>query len=498
MAAKSAAPPPPGDDKRRKKAERSAYFSRREAAKILRTVLQGDARRRAIGSIKSLVYSPQVRNKKATYALVCQTLKYLPILKDVMEAANVPNGKWKKQIELMYMITYDILLGQEASLAGDAEKYLLLKKDVLQSALAKLLASKGVKHINGLMDLHNISDIPKPRYVRVNTLKVDADSAYFELKKNYEVRKDDVVPDLFILPPGTDLHKHPYVINGSLIMQGKASSMVAVALAPEPGWEVLDACAAPGNKTIHLAALMKGKGRVIACELDEKRFERLKETVRLAGACNVQPMQGDFLALNPEDPSFSKVRAILLDPSCSGSGTAVDRLDHLLPSHGTGGSATAGEMSRLRKLAAFQKKVLEHAFSFPAVERIVYSTCSIKQTENEDVIKCVWPIAESYGFELATALPTWSRRGLPVIDGSEHLLRTDLVEDKEGFFIALFVRKGNHRVSISSQGDAVLCEEKFYRKRKHTSYVPMILSHRLLFSHCGSRKFRRQGEHADE
>ncbi|KAG9133481.1 hypothetical protein Leryth_013283 [Lithospermum erythrorhizon] len=73
MAAKSAAPPPPGDEKRRKKAERSAYFSRREAAKILRTVLQGDARRRAIGSIKSLVYSPQVRNKKATYALVCQT-----------------------------------------------------------------------------------------------------------------------------------------------------------------------------------------------------------------------------------------------------------------------------------------------------------------------------------------------------------------------------------------------------------------------------------------
>lgn len=58
-----------------KGAERSAYFARREAAKVLRSVLQGDARRRAVASIKSLVYSPSVRNKKATYALVCQTLK---------------------------------------------------------------------------------------------------------------------------------------------------------------------------------------------------------------------------------------------------------------------------------------------------------------------------------------------------------------------------------------------------------------------------------------
>jgi putative methyltransferase len=56
-------------------AERSAYFARREAAKVLHTVLQGDANRQAVASIKSLVYSPSIRNKKATFALVCQTLK---------------------------------------------------------------------------------------------------------------------------------------------------------------------------------------------------------------------------------------------------------------------------------------------------------------------------------------------------------------------------------------------------------------------------------------
>jgi len=56
-------------------AERSAYFARREAAKVLRVVLEGDAKRRALASIKSLIYQPSVRNKKATFALLCETLK---------------------------------------------------------------------------------------------------------------------------------------------------------------------------------------------------------------------------------------------------------------------------------------------------------------------------------------------------------------------------------------------------------------------------------------
>lgn len=60
---------------RLKGAERSAYFARREAAKVLKTVLEGDAKRRALASIKSLIYQPSIRNKKATFALICQTLK---------------------------------------------------------------------------------------------------------------------------------------------------------------------------------------------------------------------------------------------------------------------------------------------------------------------------------------------------------------------------------------------------------------------------------------
>ncbi|KAI4337168.1 hypothetical protein L6164_015615 [Bauhinia variegata] len=61
--------------------ERSAYFSRRETAKVLRTIIQGDAKRQAVASIKSLISRLSIGNKKGTFALVCQTLKHISVLR---------------------------------------------------------------------------------------------------------------------------------------------------------------------------------------------------------------------------------------------------------------------------------------------------------------------------------------------------------------------------------------------------------------------------------
>ncbi|WCJ29394.1 Ribosomal RNA small subunit methyltransferase F [Euphorbia peplus] len=469
------------ESRRASNEERSGLFARREAAKVLQKVLKGDAQRRAGASIKSLVYSPTVKNKRATFALVCQTLKHLPIIKDVLESSGILNSKWKRQEALVFIIAYDILFGQQVSfLLGDAEKFLGRHKTALQAALAKLLIRKEVQNVDSLIALYHPSDVSKPCHVRVNTLKSDVDSSMLELGKEFKVEKDDLVPDLLVLPPHTDLHNHPLILNGSVFVQGKASSMVAAILDPKPGWEVLDACSAPGNKTVHLAALMRGKGRIIACELNKERIKRLEETIRLSGATNIEVLHGDFLNLNPQDPSFSKVRAILLDPSCSGSGTTAQRLDHLLPSH----AVDSMDRERLRKLAAFQKKALTHALSFPGVERVVYSTCSVNQIENEDVVMSVLSVAECNGFELVTPFPQWPRRGLPVFDGSEHLLRTDPIEDKEGFFVALFVKKNYD--SEEATGIIETHKKKHqvksrYLKRKLPLLFNAIGRNRLLF-----------------
>ena len=148
------------------------------------------------------------------------------------------------------------------------------------------------------------------------------------------------IPDLLALPPGTSLIKSEAYADGELILQDKASCFPAHLLLGNNGTipretesvgrqDIMDACAAPGNKTTHLAAILAAtttdaipaKGEVFACERDTLRSKVLQSMVRKAGASNVVILaKQDFLALDASNSRFAHVTHLLLDPSCSGSG----------------------------------------------------------------------------------------------------------------------------------------------------------------------------------
>jgi hypothetical protein len=97
----------------------------------------------------------------------------------------------------------------------------------------------------------------------------------------------------------------------------------------------------------------------------------------------------------------------------------------------------------LLRVACVQEAALRHALQFPALQRLVYSTCSVYQRENEDVVALVLPAAAAAGFVLVDPFPSWHRRGLHgTVEGAEKLVRTDAAEDgTDGFFVAVFARK---------------------------------------------------------
>ena len=70
-----------------------------------------------------------------------------------------------------------------------------------------------------------------------------------------------------------------------------------------------------------------------------------------------------------------------------------------------------------------QVKALQHALTLPKLQRLVYSTCSIHEQENELVVKAVLDQAKELGFELVDPFPSWKRRGLPSLPGHEKLIR---------------------------------------------------------------------------
>ncbi|NXJ32092.1 NSUN5 methyltransferase, partial [Ciconia maguari] len=298
-----------------------------------------------------------------------------------------------------------------------------------------------------------------PRYVRVNTLKTCVDDVidffkrqgYSYLGKAARVEElralsgkkfllDLHLPELLVFPPQTDFHDNLLYTSGHIILQDKASCLPAFLLGPAAGSHVIDACAAPGNKTSHLAAILKNKGQIFAFDVDTKRLATMNTMLMRAGVTGFQLAQQDFLTVDPGDPKYGKVTYILLDPSCSGSGM-VNRMPR---------EEAAPSAERLQALAGFQRKVLSHALSFPALRRLVYSTCSLHREENEDVVHAVLQERGS-AFRLVNAFPSWPCRGLAAFPGAESCLRASPADTlTHGFFVAVLERCGEGAAALSS------------------------------------------------
>jgi len=266
----------------------------------------------------------------------------------------------------------------------------------------------------------------------------------------------------------------PLFRSGALILQDLASCFPAAVLSPpcDAGVYALDATSAPGNKTSHLSALMHGNGSLIALERAPARYKTLERMLARAGCLadaggNVSPQKHDFLAVEPTG-DYERIQYMLLDPSCSGSGI-VNRLDYL-----TGNDDEQDNLEqivpderranshRLAALAALQQRMIRHAMTFPHLVRFTYSTCSVHEEENEQVVAAALasPEAAAGGWRLAPradVLPTWPVRGRP--EACDAALAECMVrctpggcsecaegvvsaEATNGFFVACFVRHG--------------------------------------------------------
>ncbi|KAH9989009.1 S-adenosyl-L-methionine-dependent methyltransferase [Russula vinacea] len=384
------------------------------------------------------------KSRKRTAALVIETLKYKPALAEVLAAANI-----LKQERKITSHSLALVLVHDFSSPAQA---LLRHKTRLRSEWQRVKIKRGAKTDGELAVADDDRTARIPRYARVNTLKWTVDEAITTIQRSGFVLGDPLdgmnftrdahVDNLLLFPPQARLTDTSEYSDGRLILQDKASCFPAVVLDPPsyPGSVIIDATAAPGNKTSHLSALMENQGKILAFERDRKRYGTLKTMLARAGCRNVEALNVDFLTTDFDDEKYAHVTHILLDPSCSGSGI-INRLDHLVEPGAFAdtslGPSGVAHTERLTKLATFQLQMLRHAMKFPRVEKIVYSTCTLRSME-----------ATAGGFRLAprsVVLPQWSRRGQPKIlddTDTEAVVRCSPGEDStNGFFVSCFIRR---------------------------------------------------------
>ena len=227
------------------------------------------------------------------------------------------------------------------------------------------------------------------------------------------------------------LNALPMLKNGLVEIQDEGSQLVALMVDAKPGQRVVDFCAGAGGKTLAIAAEMKNKGHIMACDVMAGRLKRSTERFRRAGLHNIE-----VKALKDErDPWVKKHKAgfdrVLVDAPCSGTGTWRRNPDARWKHLGPG----------LEQLLALQAGILDSAARLVKPGgRLVYATCSLLPEENEQQIEAF--LASHPDFTLVSAVDILQRYGIksPAANGVQYLSLTPLQDQTDGFFAAAMER----------------------------------------------------------
>ncbi len=198
--------------------------------------------------------------------------------------------------------------------------------------------------------------------------------------------------------------------NGDFMVQDLSSMQAGLWADPKDGDLVLDVCAAPGGKALHVAELLHGTGRVEARDVSEKKVAQINENIARSGLTNIQARQMDALVLDPA--SVGKADIVLADLPCSGLGTIGHKPDvkyRMTP-------------QKQRELADLQRQILSvvQAYVRPS-GKLLYSTCTISRVENEENTR-------------------WFTEHFPAFHLVKEAQRLPGIDPGDGFYLALFVK----------------------------------------------------------
>jgi 16S rRNA (cytosine967-C5)-methyltransferase len=263
---------------------------------------------------------------------------------------------------------------------------------------------------------------PAEAAIRVNELLAAPD----EIRSRLPVRsrRDPVLREALVLEEAFDVHGSELFAVGALTPQSRASMLVARVLAPRPGAQVLDLCAAPGGKTTHLAALMGDQGTIVAVERHPGRAAALSRTCARVHASCVQVQVADAGAPRSE----SGYDYVLVDPPCSGLGTLQSRPDR----RWRASAEAIGELARV------QAQILAVAGAATAPGGVlVYSVCTVSRGEGEAVVDAfLHEHPEFQAEDLQAEYPQWRHPRV-----GSYLQLMPHRDGTDGFFLARLRRR---------------------------------------------------------
>lgn len=273
--------------------------------------------------------------------------------------------------------------------------------------------------------------LPSPVTARVNTMLTTRDEVLQQLEQEgVSAEEGELSPEGIIIKdgylPGTEVYE-----KGLVTIQDESSMLVARAVAPLPGETILDACAAPGGKSTHMAEMMNGNGKVVSLDLHAHKIKLINKQAERLGIKNIEASVLDARKAGEKYDAASFDR-VLVDAPCSGFGVIRKKPDLKW-------SKTEEDVL---KLASIQKDILESATQMvKAGGLLVYSTCTVDKEENSEIAE--WFLQNHPEFEWD---PDFSEK-MPenvktfIIEGRSDLQIMPHYFSSDGFYIAAFRKK---------------------------------------------------------
>ncbi len=213
--------------------------------------------------------------------------------------------------------------------------------------------------------------------LRVNTLKTTKEALQAELfDLDFETEFLPNYPDALKLKERANVFQTEAFKNGFFEVQDASSQLVADFLNVEPGMRVVDACAGAGGKTLHIATLMQNKGQVIALDIYGNKLNELKRRAKRNGVFNVETRAIETTKVIKK--LYDKADRVLIDAPCSGLGVLRRNPD----------AKWKLQPEFIETIKKTQQEILQqYARIVKPGGQLVYATCSILPSENQDQVK---------------------------------------------------------------------------------------------------------------
>lgn len=315
----------------------------------------------------------------------------------VNEAVKITkNSKHRHLAGFVNGVLRNILRGDIKLPAGNDVKSLSVKYSCPAWIVESFIKDFGIEDTIKLLEC---SLQTPPVTLRVNTLKNNANELAEILQKENIATKQSSLDNALDVIGGIDVTKCSAYREGLFHVQDIASQTVVSVLAPKPNERVLDVCAAPGGKTFTMAQYMQNSGEIIACDLYDKRVQLIINGAKRLSITNITAIQNDATVT---DEKLGKFDAILCDVLCSGLGV-IRRKPEI----------KYKDMGDYTDITYIQEQILENSATYLKENgRILYSTCTLRKCENEDVINRFLDKYPQYELK-------YQRTFMPHIDGSD-------------------------------------------------------------------------------